>query len=405
MATWDVSRRVFLRGAGLAAVGIGFQPSSLLVRAAQAAGAGPRVLVQVFLRGGCDGLNFCVPYGDTDYPTLRGSIALSRNEVVDLDGYFGLHPALAPLLPLYRDGRLAFVQAVGSYGLTRSHFDAQDFMETGTPGDKSTTDGWLERSVAALPGSEVTQAVAFSAQLPRSFLGSEPVLVTQNLASFDLRARNWRGEAETLLRAMYDGHPTAIGKVGQDTFAAMNVLLRTPEIQAPPANGAAYPAGSMGTSMRQAAQVIKAGLSTRCIFVNVPGAFDTHANQLPANDLEFGRIAQSLAAFQTDLGPRMDDVVVMVTTEFGRAAYVNGSAGTDHGSAHCMIVMGGGVRGGRVAGRWPGLSRSQLYQERDLAVTTDYRDAFAEVARAALGVDASRLFPGYAPGAGPGVVA
>jgi uncharacterized protein (DUF1501 family) len=171
------------------------------------------------------------------------------------------------------------------------------------------------------------------------------------------------------------------------------VLLRTPEIQAPPANGAAYPAGSMGSSMRQAAQVIKAGLQTRCIFVNVPGAFDTHANQLPANDLEFGRIAQSLAAFHTDLGARMDDVVVMVTTEFGRAAYVNGSAGTDHGS------------GGRVAGRWPGLSRSQLYQERDLAVTTDYRDAFAEVARAALAVDTSRLFPGYMPGAGPGVVA
>jgi uncharacterized protein (DUF1501 family) len=359
MGSWDVSRRVFLRGAGLAAVGIGFQPSSLLVRAAQAAGAGPRVLVQVFLRGGCDGLNLCVPYGDPEYAALRGSIALSRNEVVDLDGYFGMHPALAPLLPLYRDGRLAFVHAAGSYGLTRSHFDAQDFMETGTPGDKSTTDGWLERGIAAIPGDEVTQAVAFSAQLPRSFLGTEPVLVTQNLASFDLRARNWRSEAESLLRAMYDGGETGIARTGQETFAAMSVLMRTPEIQAPPANGAVYPAGSMGASMRQAAQVIKAGLNTRCIFVNVPGAFDTHAQQLPANDLEFGRVGQSLAAFQADLGARMDDVVVMVTTEFGRAAYVNGSAGTDHGSAHCMIVVGGGVRGGRVAGRMPGLSRSQ----------------------------------------------
>jgi uncharacterized protein (DUF1501 family) len=405
MAPWDLSRRVFLRGAGLAAVGIGFQPTSLLMRTAQAAGAGPKVLVKVFLRGGCDGLNFCVPYGDSAYAALRGSIALSRSEVVDLDGYFGLHPALAPLKPLYDDGRLAFVHAVGSYGLTRSHFDAQDFMETGTPGDKSTTDGWLERTLEALPGSEVTQAVAFAAQLPRSFLGSEPVLVAQNLASFDLRARNWRGEAETLLRAMYDGRADAVARTGRETFDAIGALLRTPEIQAPPANGAVYPAGSMGSSMRQAAQVIKAGLQTRCIFVNVPGAFDTHANQLPANDLEFGRIAQSLAAFHTDLGARMDDVVVMVTTEFGRAAYVNGSAGTDHGSAHCMIVAGGGVRGGRVAGRWPGLASSQLYQERDLAVTTDFRDAFAEVARAALGVDASRLFPGHTPGPGPGVVA
>jgi uncharacterized protein (DUF1501 family) len=405
MAPWDVSRRVFLRGAGLAAVGLGFQPSSLLVRAAQAAGADGKVLVQVFLRGGCDGLNLCVPYGDGAYAGLRGSIALSRGDVLDLDGYFGLHPALAPLKPLYDGGRLAFVQAVGSYGLTRSHFDAQDFMESGAPGDKTTTDGWLDRAAAALPGSEVTQAVAFSSQLPRSFLGGEPVLVAQNLSSFDLRARNWRSEAETLLRAMYAEGDGAIARTGRETFDAMSVLLATPAIQAPPANGAVYPAGPLGSSLRQTAQIVKAGLGTRCVFVNVPGAFDTHANQLPAHELEFGRLGQALAAFAADLGGRLDDVVLMVTTEFGRAAFVNGSAGTDHGSAHCMIVMGGGVRGGRVLGRWPGLTRSQLYQERDLAVTTDYRDAFAEVARAALGVDASRLYPGYAPGPGPGAVA
>jgi uncharacterized protein (DUF1501 family) len=406
MASWDVSRRVFLRGAGLAAVGIGFQPSSLLVRTAQAAGAAGKVLVQVFLRGGCDGLNLCVPYGDGAYAGLRGGIALARNEVVDLDGYFGLHPALAPLKPLYDGGRLAFVQAVGSYGLTRSHFDAQDFMESGAPGDKSTTDGWLERALVALPGSEVTQAVAFATQLPRSFLGGEPVLVAQNLSSFDLRARNWRTEAETLLRAMYAGGDTDIARTGRETFDAMSVLMRTPAIAAPPANGAVYPAaGSLGSSLRQAAQIVKAGLGTRCIFVNVPGAFDTHANQLPAHEVEFARIGQALSAFATDLGGLLDDVVLMVTTEFGRAAFVNGSAGTDHGSAHCMIVMGGGVRGGRVLGRWPGLERSQLYQERDLAVTTDFRDAFAEIARATLGVDASRLYPGYTPGAGPGAVA
>lgn len=401
---FDLSRRVFLRGASLAAVGVGMAPSSLLVRAAEAAEAGPRVLVKVFLRGGCDGLNLLVPYGDPSYYDLRLALALSRDQVISLDSYFGLHAALAPLKRIWDEGRLAFVPAVGHYGLTRSHFDAQDFMETGTPGDKGTTTGWLDRGIARVPGSEVTQAIAFSAQLPRSFLGTEPVLVAQTLSSFDLRARSWRSEADALLRQMYRARADLVGRVGQETFAAMDVLLRTPQLAAPPANGAVYPNASIGNSLRQAAQVVKAGLGTRCIFVNVPGAFDTHSGQLPANALEFARIGQALAAFDLDLGRQMDDVVVMVTTEFGRTMRVNGSAGTDHGSAFAMIVMGGGVRGGRVLGSWPGVSRSQLYQDRDLAVGTDFRDAFAEVAGAQLGVDAAALFPGHAPGPSLGIM-
>ena len=407
--TWDISRRVFLRGAGLAALGVGFQPSGLLVRTAQAATAGGKVLVQVFLRGGCDGLNMVVPYGDPEYYSLRGaagnaSIALESGTIVKLDSYFGLHPALAPLKPLYDGGRLGFLHAVGHYGLTRSHFDAQDFMETGTPGDKTTTTGWLDRGIAQLPGSEVTQAVSFSAQLPRSFLGSEPVLVAQNVANFDIRARNWRDEAERLLRRMYDGRDGDVAGTARETFAAMDVLVGNAALSASPANGAAYPAVSIGNSLRQAAAVIKAGLGTRCIFVNVTGSFDTHASQIAGNNLEFARIGQALAAFAQDLGGLLDDVVVMVTTEFGRAAYVNGSGGTDHGSAHCMMLLGGRVRGGRVHGSWPGLAKNQLYQERDLAATTDFRDAFAELARAQLGVDTNALFPGYTPGPGPGVV-
>ncbi len=402
---WDISRRVFLRGAGLAAVGVGFHPSSLLVRAAEAATAGSRVLVQVFLRGGCDGLNLCVPFGDSEYYDLRGGIAIGRGEAVSLDGHFGLHPALAPLKALYDDGRLALLPAVGSYALSRSHFDAQDFMESGTPGDKSTGTGWLERSISKVPGNAVTEAVAFSAQLPRSFLGPEPVLVAQTLSSFDLRARNWRGEAETLLRAMYDARDDALGQVGRETFAAMNVLLHTPAIMAPPAGGVVYPNAQIGNGLRQAAQIIKSGIGTRAIFVNVSGAFDSHANQLMAHNLEFPRIADALVAFARDLGPLLDDVAVMVTTEFGRVAFVNGSAGTDHGSAHCMILMGGRVHGGRVHGSWPGLARSQLYQERDVVVTTDFRDVFAEMARVQLGIDASSLFPGYTPGPGPGIFA
>ncbi len=402
--SWDVSRRVFLRGAGLAAVGVGMAPSSLLVRTAQAA-SGAKVLVKVFLRGGADGLNLCAPYGDSEYYNLRGGIALPRpgqaGGVVNLDGYFGMHPEFAPLEPFFRDGRLAFVHAVGNPELSRSHFDAQDFQESGTPGDKQTPTGWLDRAIAQIPGKEVTQAVSFSSQLVRSYLGPEPVLVAQTLSSFDLRARNWRAEAETLLTSMYQADPTQVGTTGLETFEAINTLLRAPT--PPPSNGASYPNGNTGNALRQAAGLIKNGVGTRTVYVNVSGAFDTHSNQLNGNINDYRPLGQALAAFATDLGGLLDDVVLMVTTEFGRTARVNGAAGTDHGTGYAMLVLGGRVRGGRVLGRWPGLSSSQLYQNRDLAATTDFRDVFQEVARAQFGISAS-LFPGYTPGAGVGVV-
>ncbi len=402
--SWDVSRRVFLRGAGLAAVGVGIAPSSLLVRTALAA-SGAKVLVKVFLRGGADGLNLCVPYGDSEYYNLRQGIGLPRpgqgGGVVNLDGYFGMHPEFAPLEPFFRDGRLAFVHAVGNPQVTRSHFDAQDFQESGTPGDKQTATGWLDRAIAQIPGTEVTQAVSFSSQLVRSLLGPEPVLVAQTLTSFDLRARNWRNEAETLLTSMYQSDSTQVGTTGLETFEAINTLLRAPT--PPPSNGATYPTGNTGNALRQAAGLIKNGVGTRCIYVNVSGAFDTHSNQLQGNINDYRPLGQAIAAFATDLGGLLDDVVLMVTTEFGRTAAVNGAAGTDHGTGYAMMVLGGRVRGGRVLGLWPGLSRSQLYQNRDLAATTDFRDVFQEVARAQFGISAS-LFPGYTPGAGVGVV-
>jgi uncharacterized protein (DUF1501 family) len=403
--SFDPSRRVFLHGASLAAVGVGLAPSTLLVRTAQAAGAGERVLVKVFLRGAADGLNLCAPYGDAEYYNLRQGIALPRpggpDGVVNLDGYFGLHPELAPLAPFFADGRLALVHAVGNPQVTRSHFDAQDFQESGTPGDKQTPTGWLDRAIARLPGAEVTQAVSFSSQLVRSYLGPEPVLVAQTLASFDLRARSWRAEAESLLRAMYAAAGTDVGRTAAETFEAVNTLLGVPP--ASPANGAVYPTTTVGTSLRQAAQLIKAGIGTRCIYVNVTGGFDTHSNQLQNNVADYRPLGQALAAFGTDLGGRLDDVVLLVTTEFGRTAAVNGAAGTDHGTGYCMLALGGRVRGGRVLGRWPGLSRGQLYEGRDLAATTDFRDVFQEVARAQFGI-ADSLFPGYAPGPGVGLV-
>ncbi len=404
--TWDISRRVFIRRTSLAAVGIGFHPTSLLVRTAEAAAA-PRVLVHVFLRGGADGLNLCAPFGDAEYYNLRGGIALPRpgqgGGVVNLDGYFGMHPELLPLEPFWRDGRLAFVHAVGNYRLSRSHFDAQDFMESGTPGDKTTDTGWLDRTVARIPGTPVTEAVSFSAQLPRSFLGGEPVLVAQSLAAFDIRAPRWKPEADALLRTLYQTPDTPVGRAGRETFAAIAAIGQMPASAAIPANGALYPAAPVGNSLRQAAQIIKSGIGTRCIFVNVNGAFDTHANQLVGNVNDYRPLGQALAAFATDLGGLLDDVVLLVTTEFGRTARVNGSAGTDHGSGYAMIVLGGRVRGQRVLGRWPGLAGSQLYENRDLAATTDFRDVFQELARAQFGISES-LFPGYSPGPGVGVV-
>jgi uncharacterized protein (DUF1501 family) len=399
---WDVSRRVFLKGAGLAAVGVGMGPSPLLVRSAGAAGSGNTVLVHIFLRGGFDGLSFCVPYDDPYYLAARPNIAVRRSDgVIPLDGYFGLHPALAPLEPVYRDGRFGIVQAVGNLQLTRSHFDAQDFIEQGTPGVKGTSDGWLGRALPQIPGARVTDQVAFSSQLPRTFFSVEPVLVTQSLGTFDLRAgtggRSWRGEAEPALRAMYQGDsPTA--RVGQDTFAAMDTLLRTPAVLAPAANGASYPPSTIGNSLRQAAALIRANIGTRTIFVNVGGAFDTHANQVPANALEFPRIADSLAAFAQDLGALLDEVFVLGLTEFGRTFTENGTRGTDHGAGSTAFFLGGRARGGRVLGRWPGLSPSQLNQQRELMPTTDFRDLFAEPLTRHLGVgDLSRVLPGFTP--------
>ncbi|MEO5761703.1 MAG: DUF1501 domain-containing protein [Vicinamibacteria bacterium] len=408
--SFDPSRRIFMRGASAAALGIGFAPSALMMRTAQAA-VGSKVFVQIFIRGGADTLNMVVPYGESAYYDIRGAIAIPRpgqaGGALRLDDTFGLHPSLSSLMPLWSDGRLAIIDAVGNYDLSRSHFDAQDFMETGTPAIKTTSTGWLDRAIKMIPGSSVSEAVAFQAQLPRSFMGGEPVLVASNLTTFNLKVgTNWRTEAETALRAMYGSRTDDVGKTGRETFEAIDTIIRSPALSAAPSNGAVYANTSIGNSLRQTAGVIKAGLGTRTIFISLGGAFDTHSNQLMAHQTELPRIGDALAAFVQDLGGMMDNVVVMMVSEFGRTAYVNGSAGTDHGSAKAVFVLGGGVRGGRMLGRWPGLSATQLYQNRDLAATTDFRDVYGEIARKQLGLtDMATLFPGYNMGTGVNVLA
>ncbi|PYQ54105.1 MAG: hypothetical protein DMF78_07250 [Acidobacteria bacterium] len=372
---WDVSRRVFLKGAGLAVLGIGTQPSSLIVRAAEGAPVGGRIFVHLFLRGGADPLNMVVPYGDHEYYDARGEIAIpppgKPGGAVALDDHFGFHPGLAPLKPLYADGRLAIVYGVGNYSVTRSHFSAQDFAELGTPGVRTTTTGTLARMVGSLPGSGVTKAVSFSSQSPVSLLGPDEALVALKLKAFRLRAKNWQSEAERRVKAMYTGTP--LSRLGDDLFDALGIVQTVLERSGEPASGIVYPDSPIGNAMRQAAQVIKAGVGTRCIFCGVSGVgdYDSHARQLERNTVA-----------------------------------VNGSMGSDHGTGYLALVLGGGVKGGRIHGQWPGLAKHQLYEERDLAVTTDFRDLFAEVAGKHLGLSpTSTLFPGYTPASVPGILA
>ncbi len=407
---WDPSRRLFLKSAGMTVVGIGFGPSLLMSRTAEAAGAGTRVLVQVFLRGGADGLNLCVPHGDSNYYSLRPTIGLHLSGGVrDLNGFFGLHPALAPLGDLYNEGILALHPTIGNAQLGRSHFDAQDFMDSASPGDKSVHDGWLDRVARQIPGEPLMQLVALSARTPRSVLGSHPELITQDLENFAVQAGSgsnaWEAEAEALLRDVHAGGSGPAHSSGREVFDAITTIRATPAFTAPPANGAVYPAGTAGAGLQQAAQLIRSGLGTRCIYVNVPGAFDTHANQLAGNNAEYPLLASALVAFRRDLDSLIDDVLVMVTTEFGRTAAQNGSAGTDHGFAHCGLFLGGCVRGGKVHGTWPGLSASALNEGRDLRHTVDFRDVFLSAARW-LGVgDGNGVIPGYTPGPDPGLFA
>ena len=411
-----LTRRIFLKSSGLALVSFGLAPKALL-RTAYAAGTGGRkALVVVFQRGACDGLNVVAPYGEEAYRRLRPTIAIpapggGRESALDLDGFFGLHPALEPLLPLWKEGSLAPVQAVGSPDATRSHFDAQDFMESGTPGLKATEDGWLNRLVQARPEPEATpfRAVSMTPTLPRILAGRAPAVAMANIRDFALRTGGDTLAARGFEQMYEEATRDVLHGTGQETFEAIQFLKKSDPARYQPASGAEYPRGRYGDSLKQVAQLLKADVGVEVAFTDV-GGWDHHAaeggvqGQLAARLREFG---QALAAFRLDLGDRMRDVVLVTMTEFGRTARENGNRGTDHGHASFAFVLGGDVRGGRVHGRWPGLAPEKLYEGRDLAITTDFRDLLGEVLTRHLGArDLSRVFPGYAvsPGRFPGVM-
>jgi uncharacterized protein (DUF1501 family) len=397
-----ITRRTFLKTGGCALVAYAGAPRFLL-RTAHAAQASGKVLVAVFQRGAVDGLSMVMPHGDSGYAAVRPSIGLQpprRGEserALDLDGFFALHPALEPLVPLWDHRALAVVHACGSPDTTRSHFDAQDYMESGTPGVKSTTDGWLSRAIGARPAQSTPfRAVAIGPALPRTLQGGVGAISMQSLDRFDVRTGP-DGAARAGFESLYEqGVRDLLHGTGRETFDAVKMLKSARASRLVPANGAEYPRVPLGEALRQIAQLIKANVGLEVAFADMQG-WDTHVGQGAERGqlaLRFRDFGAALAAFSQDLGDKMADVVVLTMSEFGRTVAENGNRGTDHGHATAMLVLGGGVRGGRVYGRWPGLGHHQLFEGRDLAVTTDFRTLFSEVATRHLGVSAVPIFPG-----------
>jgi len=404
MPSVPLSRRFFLKSAGVAAASFGVVPSFLLRTAyAQnpAAGKNRPILIAIFQRGAADGISMVVPFGDPHYASLRPQIALpsplrgSGETTLDLDGYFGLHPSLSSLKPIYDAGHLAMVQAVGSPDNTRSHFDAQDYMESGAPGNKSVSDGWLNRYMQGDPrpkGSAPFRAIAMSTNMPRSLLGPAPALAMTKIQDFDVRSGQGRKSDSSDIYSAFES------MWHNETFDAIKMLKNANPTRFQPENGAVYPNQPFSQSLMQIAQIIKADVGLEVAFADLSG-WDTHANQgavagqLSNRLREFG---DGIAALYRDLGDRMQNVVIVTMTEFGRAIKQNGSGGTDHGHASALFMAGGPVKGGKVYGKWPGLGPNQLFEGRDLDLTTDFRDVFAEILTKHMHTaDVAKVFPGY----------
>src|SRR5438128_2164443 len=409
-----MNRRYFIKSGGIALASFGVMTSAptFLKRALAAnfdnvTGGRRKTLIAIFQRGAVDGLNVVVPYGEHSYYDVRPNIAIPKpnggaEAALDLDGFFGLHPSLAPFKPLWDSKRLAIVHASGSPDNTRSHFDAQDYMESATPGVKSTQDGWLNRYLQAKadPTKSLFRAVSMTQNMPRAMQGKAPALAISNLADFTIRAGQSSAAVQGGFEAIYGDKAVndALHGTGTETFEAINYLKQVNPAQYKPENGAEYPRTPFGNALLQIAQLIKAGVGLEIGFTDI-GGWDTHVNegnqQGQLSNL-LRQFSSAIDALHTDLGQCMDEVVVLSISEFGRTAKENGNRGTDHGHANAMFVVGNSVRGGKVYGDWPGLKNDQLYEGRDLALTTDFRDVFGEIAYEHLGAtNLKGVFPGY----------
>jgi len=409
------SRRVFLKNSALAMFGMGSVPAwlSRAVYARDAPGERKKILIAIFQRGAVDGLNVVVPHGEPAYYALRPSIAIPRpngsnRAVIDLDGHFGLHPALRSLKPLWDSKQLAIVEAVGSPDPTRSHFDAQDYMESGTPGVKTTSDGWLNRAIRHQAKSSPVRAVSLSAALPLTLRGKNKALTVRDIDDF--RVKDAR--LADAFQSIYGMSPDQVlNGTGRETFDAVKIMQSIGKSPYGPANNAVYPKGKLGRSLQQIGRIIKANVGLEVAFTDV-GGWDTHVNEVAAQSHE-GQLANllrdfgdALAAFSADMGDRMADITIVTMSEFGRTAKENGDRGTDHGHANVMFVLGGEVCGGTIYGQWPGLEREQLYEGRDLSVTTDFRAVLSELVMKQMGNrEIGTVFPHFSNAAASGILA
>jgi uncharacterized protein (DUF1501 family) len=406
----NLSRRFFLRNGALALAGTAALPAFLtraVFAATEDAKAQGKRLVVIFQRGAADGLNIVVPWREENYYKMRPTIAIQQSQVLDLDGFFGLHPAMSSLLPLYKQGHLAIVHATGSPDGTRSHFDAQDFMESGTPGIKSTRDGWLNRALQAQDLQDFKhrqertafRAVAMGADVPRTLAGKVPALAMTNVQDFVVGGRGPKpAAASSAFEAMYDeSSDRLLHSAGDSTFEAIKMLRATDPAHYQPAPDANYPGNGFANNLKQIAQLLKSNLGLEAAFTDI-GGWDTHQNQGAADGQLANRLrefSEGIAAFWRDMGADAENITLVTMSEFGRTAAQNGTGGTDHGHANAMFVLGGQVKGGKVYGRWPGLADHQLNEGRDLAITTDYRAVLGEVVSKSLGASNLNVtFPG-----------
>lgn len=398
-----------MKQGGIALVGLSTVPAFLQRAIAANPTARGKQLVVLFQRGAADGLNIVVPFAEPNYYRLRPTIAIAppkrggSDSVLDLDGFFGLHPSLAPLVPIYKMNQVAIVHAAGSPDPTRSHFDAQDYMESGTPGVKVTEDGWLDRAIGTIPEQNASpfRAVAIGPNLPRMLRGSTGAIALPDLKQFKVQPQSaaMNNVVQGGFEAMYaQSVDSALHGTGTETFEAIDMLRKIDIAKFPPDNGADYPKSPLGQKMQQIGVLLKASIGVEVLFVDC-GGWDNHVNEggsqgQLSNLLK--DLGQSLAAFHRDMGDRMENVVVVTMSEFGRTAKENGNRGTDHGHANCMFVMGGDVKGGKVYGKWPGLDDHELNEGRDLALTSDFRSVVSEILARHMGVrDLAPVFPGF----------
>lgn len=402
------SRRLFLKSSALAMFGVGSVPTwlSRAVYAKEAPTERKKILIAIFQRGAVDGLNVVVPHGEPGYYSARPTIAIPRPDgtetsAIDLDGRFGLHPSLRALKPFWDAKQLAIVEAVGSPDPTRSHFDAQDYMESGTPGLRATSDGWLNRALRPEQRPSPVRAISLGTDLPRTLRGKNEALAIDNINDFQVKDAQVASTFESMYGTSAD---QVLNGTGRETFEAIKIMQSIQKARYTPANGARYPGGRLGPGLQQIARIIKADVGLEVAFTDV-GGWDTHVNEVGPQP-HTGQLSNllrdfgdALAAFSQDMGERMADITVVTMSEFGRTVKENGNRGTDHGHANVMLALGGSVRGGRVYGDWPGLEREQLYEGRDLNVTTDFRAVLSELVAKQMGNrEIATVFPGFQPG-------